>query len=154
MSKLKIVLFVLAIALSSHVVSPEQVHAGDDAWALIDCYCEGENVFTSIGEPHKDKNELEEGKKITWLLVGPAGAKVSVEFIQQGSCPGTDPFETHPPFEETITNNGRKFDKIVSTKIATGMGGYGKCYGYKVTCSNHQSATQTAPGDPIIEVPR
>ena len=142
-------LFLVTIVFA---ISPRPIQAAD-GWALIDCYCEGDNVFTSIGESDKERNVLETGNKLTWLMVGPENTKVTIEFVQQDNCPGTDPFEEHLPFEGEIKNSGKKFDKIVSSKIAANMAGPDKCYGYKVTCSNH-AATQTAPGDPIIEVPR
>jgi hypothetical protein len=143
---------VLSVILGSMllVFSTREAKA-DDGWGLVDCYCS--EPFSSIGEPKKDHNELFVGNKLTWLLMGPTGTKVSIKFADQGACPGKNPFEDSTALEGTITNNGHHFDKITSSKIATGMGGAGKCYGYTVICTPPES-TQSKTTDPIIDVPK
>jgi hypothetical protein len=136
--------------------SPKQVSAGDDGWGVIDCYCgDGNAAFSSVGEPDKKHNKIDEGNKMHWLLVGPTGTEVEIVFAAEAGCAGTDPFEPHDPLKGTITNKGHKFPDFPSPKIAKGAGGpNGSCYSYVVYCKSPGGQTQSSTSDPIIDVPK
>jgi hypothetical protein len=146
-------IFVLALLFGSMLVvfSTKQAEAKNVSYAVIDCFCDKDHAFSSVGEKYKERNGLNKADDIHWLLLGPTGTEITITFSAGNGCLGSVPFtDTTNPIKATITGRvDQKFDYI--SRTAAEVEG---CFNYEITCSNWPAAqSQSATSDPIIDIP-
>ena len=156
-SKMKILpIVLLAVSLGLLLVVSSASHAqgaGQDGNGIINCWCDGDCRFSSIGEPVQDHSGVDKGHVMNWYLVGPTNTIVTINFADEGDCKGS-PFD-RPVSSGRIKNTGHSFSKIVSPPVKNDADG---CFYYEISCTpSAAQQTQTKPqstkSDPIIDVP-
>jgi hypothetical protein len=156
MKRLSIVLLTVSFGLLLLISFGRQANAqtppAHDGNGLINCYCDGDCRFSSIGEPVKDHNGVSNGHIMTWYLVGPTDTIVTITFADKDECKGS-PFDKPVPSGK-IKNTGQIFSKIISPPVKSDAKG---CFYYEIACtasSGLQTQTQqSTSSDPIIDVP-
>lgn len=129
-----------------------------DKSGVIDCI---NGTFTSVGETDLKRNEVHEGKYMSWYLVGSAQTKVEISFAAKAefpTCQGTSPFDPGTALSKVITNSGFKPDILKSGKVLNGKGSKDpatpNCYSYSIVCKPQADESTWKTIDPIIDVPK